>query len=44
MLASDLEDALSELTAAGIVTADGLDTLRDLITPKRRAGAPDIAV
>jgi ATP-dependent Lhr-like helicase len=37
-LASELEDALWELVAAGLVTADGFDNLRALIDPKRRAG------
>ena len=38
-LPSEIEEALWELTAAGIVTADGFDNLRSLIDPKRRAGA-----
>ena len=38
-LASEVEEALWELTAAGLVTADGFDNLRSLIDPKRRAGA-----
>jgi ATP-dependent Lhr-like helicase len=37
-LASEVEEALWELVAAGIVTADGFDNLRALIDPKRRAG------
>jgi ATP-dependent Lhr-like helicase len=37
-LASEVEDALWELTAAGIVTADGFENLRALIDPKRRRG------
>ncbi|MGD0498802.1 MAG: DEAD/DEAH box helicase [Bryobacteraceae bacterium] len=37
-LASELEDALWELVAAGLVTADGFDNLRALLDPKRRAG------
>ena len=35
-LASEVEDALWELVAAGLVTADGFDNLRALIDPKRR--------
>ncbi len=35
-LPSEVEDALWELTAAGMVTADGFDNLRALIDPKRR--------
>src|SRR5476651_623939 len=38
MLKSDVETALWELVAAGLVTADGFDNLRSLIDPKRRAG------
>jgi ATP-dependent Lhr-like helicase len=37
-LASEVEDALWELTAAGLVTADGFENLRALIDPKRRSG------
>lgn len=37
-LASEVEDALWELVAAGLVTADGFDNLRALLDPKRRAG------
>jgi ATP-dependent Lhr-like helicase len=37
-LASEVEDALWELLAAGLVTADGFDNLRALIDPKRRRG------
>lgn len=37
-LKSEIETALWELAAAGIVTADGFDNLRSLIDPKRRAG------
>lgn len=37
-LPSEVEDALWELTAAGIVTADGFENLRALIDPKRRRG------
>ena len=35
-LASEVEDGLWELVAAGLVTADGFDNLRALIDPKRR--------
>jgi ATP-dependent Lhr-like helicase len=37
-LATEVEDALWELTAAGLVTADGFENLRALIDPKRRRG------
>lgn len=37
-LKSEVETALWELVAAGLVTADGFDNLRSLIDPKRRAG------
>ncbi len=37
-LASEVEDGLWELAAAGIVTADGFENLRALIDPKRRKG------
>jgi ATP-dependent helicase Lhr and Lhr-like helicase len=37
-LASEVEDALWELVAAGFVTADGFENLRALIDPKRRRG------
>ena len=37
-LASEVEDGLWELAAAGIVTADGFENLRSLIDPKRRRG------
>ena len=37
-LKSEIESALWELVAAGIVTADGFDNLRALIDPKRRSG------
>ena len=37
-LSSEVEDALWELVAAGLVTADGFDNLRSLIDPKRRSG------
>jgi len=38
MLKSEVETALWELVAAGLVTADGFDNLRALIDPKRRTG------
>jgi len=37
-LASEVEDALWELTTAGCVTADGFENLRALLDPKRRRG------
>ena len=37
-LASEVENGLWELVAAGLVTADGFDNLRALIDPKRRKG------
>ena len=37
-LKSEVETALWELVAGGVVTADGFDNLRSLIDPKRRAG------
>src|SRR5262249_49613120 len=37
-LTSQVEDALWELAAAGLVTADGFENLRALIDPKRRRG------
>jgi ATP-dependent helicase Lhr and Lhr-like helicase len=37
-LASEIEDALWELVAAGLVTADGFENLRALVDPKRRRG------
>jgi ATP-dependent Lhr-like helicase len=37
-LKAEMETALWELVAAGLVTADGFDNLRSLIDPKRRAG------
>jgi len=37
-LKAEIETALWELVAAGLVTADGFDNLRSLIDPKRRAG------
>jgi ATP-dependent Lhr-like helicase len=37
-LKSEVETALWELVAAGLVTADGFDNLRALLDPKRRAG------
>jgi ATP-dependent Lhr-like helicase len=38
MLKSEVETALWELVAGGLITADGFDNLRSLIDPKRRAG------
>ena len=38
MLKAEVETALWELVAAGLVTADGFDNLRALIDPKRRTG------
>jgi len=37
-LKSEIETALWELVAAGLVTADGFDNLRSLIDPRRRSG------
>ena len=37
-LKAEIETALWELVAAGLVTADGFDNLRALLDPKRRAG------
>lgn len=37
-LKAEIETALWELVAAGLITADGFDNLRALIDPKRRAG------
>ncbi len=37
-LKAEIEAALWELVAAGLVTADGFDNLRALIDPRRRAG------
>src|SRR6185369_12458358 len=37
-LPSEVEDGLWELTAGGLVTADGFENLRALIDPKRRRG------
>ncbi|MEZ5402272.1 MAG: DEAD/DEAH box helicase [Bryobacteraceae bacterium] len=37
-LPAEVEDALWELVAGGIVTADGFENLRSLIDPKRRRG------
>src|SRR4029079_5417888 len=37
-LASEVEDGLWELVAAGIVTGDGFENVRALIDPKRRRG------
>ncbi|MGH9466608.1 MAG: Lhr family helicase, partial [Terriglobales bacterium] len=38
LVASQLEDALWELVAAGLATADGFDNLRAFLDPKRRSG------
>jgi len=37
-LNAEVETALWELVAGGLITADGFDNLRSLIDPKRRAG------
>jgi ATP-dependent helicase Lhr and Lhr-like helicase len=37
-LPSETEDALWELVAAGLVTADGFENMRSLLDPKRRRG------
>ncbi len=37
-LKAEIETALWELVAAGLVTADGFDNLRSLIDPRRRSG------
>ena len=37
-LASEVEDGLWELVAAGLVTADGFENLRALLDPRRRSG------
>ena len=37
-LKAEIESALWELVAAGIITADGFDNLRALLDPKRRSG------
>jgi ATP-dependent Lhr-like helicase len=37
-LKAEIETALWELVAAGLVTADGFDNLRALLDPKRRSG------
>ncbi len=44
-LKAEIETALWELVAAGIVTADGFENLRSLINPNRRAtpGVPKLA-
>jgi len=44
-LKAEIETALWELVAAGLVTADGFENLRSLINPGRRAtpGAPKLA-
>ncbi|MBC5829266.1 MAG: DEAD/DEAH box helicase [Candidatus Eremiobacteraeota bacterium] len=41
-LASEVEEALWQLVAAGLVTADGFDALRSLIDAKRRLGEKGI--
>lgn len=38
LLKAEVENALWELVAAGLATADGFDNLRALIDPKRRSG------
>jgi ATP-dependent Lhr-like helicase len=38
LVPSQVEDALWELVAAGLATADGFDNLRAFLDPKRRAG------
>jgi len=38
LLKSEVETALWELVAAGLVTADGFDNLRALVDPRRRSG------
>jgi len=38
LLTSQVEDALWELAAAGLVTADGFENLRALVDPRRRRG------
>ncbi|MGN6591273.1 MAG: Lhr family helicase, partial [Terriglobales bacterium] len=38
LLKSQVEDALWELVAAGLATADGFDNLRAFLDPKRRGG------
>ena len=45
MLKAEVETALWELVAAGLVTADGFENLRTLINPSRRTtpGAPKLA-
>ena len=44
LVASQVEDALWELVAAGLATADGFDNLRAFLDPKRRAGQGRAAV
>ena len=44
LLASEVEDGLWELVAAGLVTADGFDNLRALIDPRRRRAGARIGV
>lgn len=38
LLKAEVETALWELVAAGVITADGFDNIRALIDPQRRAG------
>ncbi len=38
LVAAELEAALWELVAAGLVTADGFDAMRALVDPRRRSG------
>jgi len=40
-LKAEVETALWELVAAGLITADGFDNLRSLIDPRRRTGSID---
>jgi ATP-dependent helicase Lhr and Lhr-like helicase len=40
LLASEVEDGLWELVAAGLMTADGFENLRSLVDPKRRHSRP----
>ncbi len=42
-LKAEVETALWELTAAGLVTADGFQNLRALISPNRRSGSTGIS-
>jgi len=43
-LKAEIETALWELVAAGVVTADGFENLRSLINPKRRTGQGPVKV